>query len=288
MNNLLKSIFISTLPMYGLMIGILGGFQFFNTNFRLDWLGVFIGAAVIALFFMIVLIFKPVARTSAQMPIPSFLILASSLFSFIAPFMTNTPSSIASFSLALATILSWAAYLYWYSKFGNRENDLLKVGKLLPTFELENEKGEKVNSQDYVGKKTLWLFYRGNWCPLCMAQIREISKQYQELANRGVKVALVSPQPHQHTQQLAEKFQVPFDFLVDVKNKAAKQLNIISKQGIPKGMEVLGYDSDTVMPTVVMTNADGKIIFADLTDNYRVRPEPSTFLKVLDTQTIAA
>jgi hypothetical protein len=36
------------------------------------------------------------------------------------------------------------------------------------------------------------------------------------------------------------------------------------------------------MPTVVMTNDKGEIIFADLTDNYRVRPEPKDFLKVFD------
>jgi hypothetical protein len=36
------------------------------------------------------------------------------------------------------------------------------------------------------------------------------------------------------------------------------------------------------MPTVIITDEQGKIIFADLTDNYRVRPEPETFLRVLD------
>lgn len=287
MNNLLKSIFISTLPMYGLVVSVFAGIQFFTT-YRLDWLGVFIGTTVIAVFFSIVLIFKPTARTSAQMPVLSLFILISTVFALIIPFTTNISMSFTSSILAITTSLSWTAYIFWYSKFGNRENDLLKVGKVLPAFELENEKGKKINSQDYFGGKTLWLFYRGNWCPLCMAQIREISQQYQELANRGVKVALVSPQPHQHTQQLAEKFQVPFDFLVDVKNKAAEQLNIVAKQGLPKGMEVLGYDSDTVMPTVIMTDIKGKIIFADLTDNYRVRPEPSTFLKVLDEQLVPA
>jgi len=50
------------------------------------------------------------------------------------------------------------------------------------------------------------------------------------------------------------------------------------------GLQALGYDSDTVMPTVVMTNSAGKIIFADLTDNYRVRPEPEDFLRVFDEQ----
>ena len=36
------------------------------------------------------------------------------------------------------------------------------------------------------------------------------------------------------------------------------------------------------MPTILITDAGGKLIFADLTDNYRVRPEPETFLKILD------
>ena len=46
-------------------------------------------------------------------------------------------------------------------------------------------------------------------------------------------------------------------------------------------MELLGYDPDTVLPTVIITDASGKIIFVDLTDNYRVRPEPETFIQVL-------
>ncbi len=44
----------------------------------------------------------------------------------------------------------------------------------------------------------------------------------------------------------------------------------------------MGYDSDTVLPTVIITDEKGKIIFVDLTDNYRVRPEPETFLQIID------
>ncbi len=93
---------------------------------------------------------------------------------------------------------------------------------------------------------------------------------------------LVSPQPHKYTASLAKKFQVGFHFLVDKGNQVAQQLNILSKNGLPFGFQALGYDSDTVMPTIIITDKNGKILFADLTDNYRVRPEPSTFLKVLD------
>ena len=48
------------------------------------------------------------------------------------------------------------------------------------------------------------------------------------------------------------------------------------------GLEFQGYDEDTILPTVVLTDQNGIIRYADLTDNYRVRPEPSTYLRLLD------
>lgn len=54
------------------------------------------------------------------------------------------------------------------------------------------------------------------------------------------------------------------------------------------GMQMLGYDSETVLPTVIITAAGGRILWADETDNYRVRPEPKLFLTVLESRLEAA
>ncbi len=51
------------------------------------------------------------------------------------------------------------------------------------------------------------------------------------------------------------------------------------ENGTPAGM--IGYDGDTVLPTVVSTDAAGRIFCADQTDNYRVRPTPATVLAAL-------
>jgi len=115
-----------------------------------------------------------------------------------------------------------------------------------------------------------------------MAQIKEISGLYKEIENRGAKVALVSSQPHKYTKGLAKKHNVNFDFLIDKENEAAKALGIFAKQGTPTAMVALGYKFDTVMPTIIITDKGGDIIYSDMTDNYRVRPEPQEFLKVLD------
>jgi len=178
-----------------------------------------------------------------------------------------------------AGVIGTAVYEWWYSSFGGRHNQLLGVGQTLPNLEFINAAGTSIKTRE-LNKPLLMIFYRGNWCPLCMAQIKEIAGQYRELAAKGVEILLVSPKPQSHTVDLAQRFEAPMRFLVDTDNAMAKRLGIAAANGLPLGMEVLGYDSDTVMPTVIMTDATGKILFADLTDNYRVRPEPEIFLRV--------
>ena len=113
-----------------------------------------------------------------------------------------------------------------------------------------------------------------------MAQVEEIARQYRELQTRGVEVFLISPQSHKRTRWLAQRFDVPIRFCVDAGNQVANLLGIEHIRGVPAGMP--GYGTDTVLPTVLIVDENRKIIFADLTDNYRVRPEPSTFLAALD------
>lgn len=174
------------------------------------------------------------------------------------------------------------AYVFWYSRLGRTANSLLAVGHEMPSVNFEDESGKEVSTQDFNGVPTIFLFYRGNWCPLCMAQIREVADRYQALKTMGVRVALISPQSHEHTRALAARFDVDFLFLTDPGHRAATELGIVHVDGLPRGMDkMLGYEKDTVMPTVVITDAQNRIIFADLTDNYRVRPDPEVFIDIL-------
>jgi hypothetical protein len=44
------------------------------------------------------------------------------------------------------------------------------------------------------------------------------------------------------------------------------------------------FTCSSVLPTVIIVDPEGRIIFTDQTDNYRVRPDPDTFLKVLQSR----
>jgi hypothetical protein len=58
---------------------------------------------------------------------------------------------------------------------------------------------------------------------------------------------------------------VPFQFLVDPNNQAARQLGIAAKHGVPMGLQMSGYASETVLPTVLIADEKGQILFADQT-----------------------
>lgn len=184
------------------------------------------------------------------------------------------------FVIACTGLLLLLLYIFWYARFGRIGSAQLDVGSKLPEFSLVNVEGDAVSSASLLGKPSVLIFFRGNWCPLCMAQVAEIAERYQELEKLGVDVVLISSQPDQHSRELAARLDVPFRFWVDTGNRVAASLDIGISNGVPAGVPG-GYHADTVMPTVLVTNANGTIVFSDQTDNYRVRPEPDVFLAIL-------
>ena len=275
--NLLKRIFLSSFCVYTIVLFAYGIDQLF-LEFNVSYLGIALAAFPVPAFFAKLYLITT-ARTTEKL----WLISVSISFGVILTFFGSIENfDLILLLLSISILIGWLLYVFWYSDLNRKENTILQEGKQLPSFELENEKNEKVSSVIFQGKPLLMLFYRANWCPLCMGQIKELAASYQELANRGVEIVLVSGQSHGSTKTLAKRFDIPFHFLIDVDYQLAKEFDVFHENGTPVGMEMFGFDSDVVYPTVLITDKNGKIIFSDLTDNYRVRPEPQTFLKILD------
>ena len=273
-----KSIFVSFYMTAAMMITVFATNSLLKSDDYITWGGVILTTAPFMIVISWVMLFKNIARTSARFPL--LIVLAVVGVIAAAWGYTQGGSPLAPL-LALAGLGGFLVYDYWYSSFPGRTSQQLQPGQSLPQFELLDTAGESVSSSTLTDRPVIWMFYRGNWCPLCMAQIKELAGQYRQLQDMGVRVALISPQPHKFMIGLAKKFDVAFDFLTDKENRAAKALGIAHANGLPMGMQVLGYDSDTVLPTVVITDTGGRILWSDETDNYRIRPEPELFLAVL-------
>jgi len=237
----------------------------------LAWVGALVAISPLVAFMASLVLFKR-ARTTRH----SILVLVPALLGTMLSFLAyESPASWYALWLGLLPSL---AYFFWYSRLDRSAPTPIAVGGTLPELGLRDADGNTVRASN--GRYALYMFVRGNWCPLCMAQVREIAAQYRELATRGVDIYVITSQPDNHTRTLARRFDVPIRFCVDEGGRLARRLGIEHPGGVP--FLIGGYGVDSVLPTVLITDPQRKIIFVDMTDNYRIRPEPATFLAVLD------
>lgn len=279
---MLKSLYVSTYITASLL-GLAAALRAVATaGSGSPWLGTALACAGPVAFFATVFAL-PIARTSPNLhPV----LVAGIAGTLLALWQSGGAPTAAVAVAAIVGVAGTLGYVHWYSRFGAPANDALREGAELPGFPVL-EDGREIASTALVDKPALWIFYRGNWCPLCVAQVREIAAQYRELARRGVEVFLVSPQPEANTAALAARCDAPMRFLTDRDNRAAAVLGIRERFGVPAGMQALGYDSDVPRPTVFITAKGGRILYCDLSENYRVRPEPAQYFAVLDRFAIA-
>lgn len=232
---------------------------------RTAWLGAALACLPLPLFIARIRLTR-VVRTSENLPL---LLLVSAAGLVIAGWEAymERQAEWPPVAVALAGSLLLVLYVFGYSRYGRFESPKLAVGGKLPEFGLTRLDDAEVRSAELRGEPAVFLFFSSNDCPFCMGQVREIAARHAELEDLGIKLVLISPQPAAETRELATETGLPASFMVDRGNAAAEVLGIA--------------DEGSVMPTVIVTNANGTILYSDQTDNYRVRPEPDIYISIL-------
>lgn len=273
---MLKAIFINGL-LVGNFIALIHGLIHLISTPDDPWLLTVIAAGAVLYTFLGYIGPGNRPRTSSNLPLLLGIVSSCAMLQIV---VADIPSLPFLYTFFISCTGAWF-YVFWYSKL-DRSNTLISVGDKLPPLSFYDNNNQPVDSED-LHAPLLLIFYRGNWCPLCTAQVKEIADRYRELDERGYKVLFISPQPQNESMRLAKRFKIPALFCEDRDGVVASKLGIYHKRGLPLGMEAMGYSPDTVLPTVIITDAQHTIIWLDVTDNYRVRPEPDTFLHVIDT-----
>ncbi len=276
--NRLKSIFLVALVTFAVVVTAAGVILMVQGADRSLWMGVTVAAASIVIFFARLYLVR-VPRTSPGLMGFTISVFGATMYTIFQSYSQQAASYAP--ILAMNALAGWAAYVAWYSDLGDRSKDKIKEGKRLPKIELEDYDGNQVSSEDWKGQKRLVIFYRGNWCPICTAQVKELGDFEKDFKELGVRITLISPQSHEKSKNHANRVGMDYDFLVDVDNRAAKVLGILSENGLPAGFEVLGYETDVPKPTTFVLDENGKVIFADLTTNYRLRTRPEDIVAAL-------
>ena len=95
------------------------------------------------------------------------------------------------------------------------DTDMLKPGDKMPYFEVMDQDGRMVTSDDLRGKKTIIYFYPKDNTSGCTAEACNLRDNYAALTAKGYNVVGVSKDSSASHRKFADKHELPFTLLAD-------------------------------------------------------------------------
>lgn len=92
---------------------------------------------------------------------------------------------------------------------------MLKVGDKLPEFEIQNQEGKLIKSEDFMGKKLVVFFYPKANTPGCTAEACNLNENIEHLSKQGFTILGISADPVKNQKKFHEKFGFNYDLLAD-------------------------------------------------------------------------
>lgn len=165
------------------------------------------------------------------------------------------------------------------------ETSPLLIGEKIPEVELLNEKSETVHTLDLVKKKpTIFLFFRGGWCPYCTTHLSEMRKVQDYLINKGYQIVAISPDSPNRNQENNEKNNFNYSLLADTKSEFIKAMGLAFKAPFGYGMVLDDKNEENLLPlpSVYIVNKEGEIEFMYASPNYKHRMSAKLLKAVVD------
>lgn len=168
-------------------------------------------------------------------------------------------------------------------------------GSALPDAELFDAHGDPTSlSAQRRGRPAVVVFYRGAWCPYCNLALRTYQAQLlPALTARGVELIAISPQAPDGSMTTQEANALSFTVLSDPGSTVASALGVLTApiEEARAAQRRLGLDLREInadgtyglpMPTVLVVDADGTIVWLDVHPNYTSRTEVPAILAAVE------
>ena len=92
---------------------------------------------------------------------------------------------------------------------------MLKIGDKMPHFEVVDQDGKIVTSNDLLGRKTIIYFYPKDNTSGCTAEACNLRDNYEALIAKGYNVVGVSKDSAASHRKFIDKYELPFTLLAD-------------------------------------------------------------------------
>ncbi|MGH9516600.1 MAG: peroxiredoxin-like family protein [Terriglobales bacterium] len=173
----------------------------------------------------------------------------------------------------------------------------LHSGDNAPEFELADQNGMLVRAADLLHKgKLVVCFFRGRWCPFCVAQLEAMNTVYPQIQALGASLVGVSSQTVHQAYLMADQHRLRFPVLSDAGSKVARQFGLVYR--VPPYQQEI-YERAFVnlpfangdsswelpIPAVFVMDQNSTIQYACANPDYTERPDPGEILQALSEMT---
>jgi peroxiredoxin len=172
-------------------------------------------------------------------------------------------------------------------------DNILQPGSQAPEFELTDSNSNLVRSADLLAHGPLVVvFFRGRWCPYCVATVEAWQRSLSELKKRHASLVAISPQTIKQNNLMADQHRLAFPLLTDAANNVAKQFGVAYQlpadlqqlnRRIFVNLEFINGDKswELPIPATFLIAPDRQILFAEAHADYTRRTEPQRILDLL-------
>lgn len=164
----------------------------------------------------------------------------------------------------------------------------LTVGDKAPDFTLPNALGKEVSLSELLKFGIVVIkFYRGEWCPICNLDLKEVQSKLPDITSLGASFLAISPQNPDEALTAKEKNSLDFEVLSDAHQKVIKAYNLQFDPGedyhARRDLTLLNGDGSKTLPVpaTFIINTDQIIEAAHVEANYTERMGVSEILSVL-------
>jgi len=169
----------------------------------------------------------------------------------------------------------------------------LLIGADVPELSLQNPVNQSVSLRDIGENGTLYVFYRGGWCPFCSAELSGLAEIDTELYRKGIEVVGISPDSPEFLQESITDQDLGYTLLSDNKMEAAMAFGVAFRvdEETVRSLKENGMDIEErsgqshhmlPVPSLFLADADGKIVFQYVNPDYRQRVDKSIVMAAVN------
>lgn len=157
----------------------------------------------------------------------------------------------------------------------SRRPPAVSVGEPLLAFEALDAEGRRFATEDLRGRPFLLKFFRGHWCPYCVAELRRWEEMRAELDARGVALVTVCADTAEAIRAGRGKHGLAATMLPDPDLAITDRFGLRNPRNFaPKPGLILPLP----IPTTILVDADGIVRWIDQAADYMHRSDPAAVL----------